>query len=188
VINVCVFCGARTGNLPQFEFAARKLGQEIAGRGWSLVYGGAKIGMMGAVADAVMDSGGHVKGVIPEVLDWPDARWDRVTDMEVVPDLTIRKARMMEVSDAFVALPGGVGTLDEILELAAAKQLKMGHAADKPMLVLNVAGYFNPIQEIIGNAVRREFLRPEDAGNVRFFRDVPSLMGELDRALGSRRR
>lgn len=181
--NICVFCGAHEGNISSFVEAARQLGREMASRGWGLVYGGAKIGMMGAVAKAVLDGGGHVKGVIPEILDWPDARWDRVKDMEVVPDLFIRKSVMMRRSDAFVALPGGVGTLDEIFELAAAKQLKMYGARNKPLFVLNVDGYFDPLQEMINNAVKRGFLKLGDSENTQFVPDVPELVARLRLAL-----
>jgi uncharacterized protein (TIGR00730 family) len=141
---------------------------------------------MGAVAGGVMDAGGSVKGVIPEVLDWPDARWKRVEDMEVVPDLTVRKARMMEVSDAFVALPGGTGTIDEIFELAAAKQLEMGGAKGKPLFVLNLLGYFDPLQGMMRNAVRQGFTSQKDADAIRFVRGLDGddgLMKALSDAL-----
>lgn len=176
--SICVFCGAREGAMKVYAEVARDFGAEIARRGWRLVYGGAKVGLMGAVAGGVLDAGGSVKGIIPEVLDWPDARWDRVKDMEVVPDLTVRKARMMEESDAFVALPGGTGTIDEIFELAAAKQLKM---TDKPLFVLNMIGYFDPIQGMLRNAVRQGFTPQEDADGVRFVRglDGPDGLMEL---------
>lgn len=179
--TICVFCGAKKGDVPQFEFFARQFGQEMASRGWGLVYGGAKIGMMGAVAGAVLDGGGHVKGIIPELLDWPEARWDRVKDMEVVPDLTVRKSRMMQASDAFVALPGGLGTLDEIFELAAARQLKMDGVRDKPLYVLNVAGYFDPVWEMVKNVVRRGFTSQVDARRaIRFVKTVDDLVTALE--------
>lgn len=183
--NICVFCGAQEGNIPQFVSFAGQFGREMAARGWGLVYGGAKIGMMGAIAKAVLDGGGHVKGIVPEALDWPDARWNRVEDMEAVPDLTIRKARMMETSDAFVALPGGVGTLDEIFEIAAAKQLDMKEARGKPLFVLNVGGYFDPIRGMIQNTIRRGFWKPKDAKNIQFVLDVKKLVTGLEKAFAS---
>ena len=184
--NICVFCGAREGNHPSYVEAAIRLGREMASREWGLVYGGAKIGMMGAIAGAVLDGGGRVKGVIPEVLDWPEARWDRVNDMQVVPDLFVRKSVMMRRSDAFVALPGGVGTLDEIFELAAAKQLKMDEAHGKPLFILNVAGYFDPLREMIRNAVGRGFWKLEDSKNIQVVDDVAELVAELVEAFSGR--
>ena len=183
MLSICVFCGAREGNLQPFVENARSLGQHIAAKGWRLVYGGPKVGLMGAVAGSVLDGDGAVKGIIPEILDWPDARWKRVKDMEVVPDLTIRKARMMEESDAFVALPGGIGTLDEILDIAAAKQLKMVGAHEKPLFVLNVCGYFDPLQGMLQNAVRHGFLSREDADSIRFVLTIEELKKGLAETL-----
>lgn len=182
---ICVFCGAREGSRPSYAESARYLGRKMALNGWGLVYGGASIGLMGAVARTVLDMGGQVKGIVPEVLDWPEARWDRVTDMEVVPDLTVRKFKMMEASDAFVALPGGLGTMDEMFELAAAKVLNMEAADGKPLFVLNESGYYTPMREMIQNAIRCGFLAQKDAELIRFVDSVDELVDGVKDALAS---
>ena len=114
--SVCIFCGSSSGDDPRFKAAAHETGLEIARRGWTLVYGGARVGLMGAVADAALGAGGRVVGVIPRFLYEREVGHDGISSLEIVASLTERKLRMGELSDAFLSLPGGIGTLDELFE------------------------------------------------------------------------
>ncbi len=155
VTSVCVFCGSSDGARPAYAAAASALGRTLAERGLTLVYGGSNVGMMRALADAALRAGGRVVGVIPEQL----VGWERahrgVTDLRVVGSMHERKALMVELSDAFVALPGGVGTLDELFEVLTWAQLGLHH---KPCGLLDVEGYFDDLVRLIDRARRDGFL------------------------------
>lgn len=156
--SVCVFCGSNSGASPEFSGAARDLGVELARRKIRMVYGGSKLGLMGVLADACLDAGGEVIGVMPEYFIVREQAHPRLTRFCTVDDLSERKARMAELSDGFVALPGGLGTLDELFEVVSWTQLGMQH---KPCGLLNVRGYYDKLAEFLDNAVAEQFVRAE---------------------------
>ncbi|NMO20711.1 TIGR00730 family Rossman fold protein [Pyxidicoccus fallax] len=142
VRSVCVFCGSRPGNRPEYLEAGTRLGTELARRGLTLVYGGASVGIMGAVADAVLAAGGRVVGVIPEFMKPKEIAHKGLTEQHSVGSMHERKALMAERADAFVALPGGFGTLDELFEIVTWAQLGLHR---KPMGLLDTRGFFQPL-------------------------------------------
>lgn len=156
--RLCVYAGASTGNDPAHERAARSLGELLAANGIGLVYGGASIGLMGAVADAVLEAGGEAIGVIPTGLRRREVAHDGLTELRTVSSMHERKAMMSELADAFVALPGGLGTLDELLEAATWSQLGI-HA--KPCGLLNVGGYWDSLIAQLDRAGADGFLRAD---------------------------
>jgi uncharacterized protein (TIGR00730 family) len=156
--SICVFAGSSDGSRRDYRLAAESLGRLLAEREITLVNGGSGIGLMGAVADAVLAAGGRAIGVIPESLMAQEIAHRGLTELRVVGSMHERKAQMSELADAFVALPGGLGTFEELLE--AATWSKLGLQA-KPCGVLNVCGYFDPLVALIDGAVANEFLDPE---------------------------
>jgi len=161
VSRICVYCGASAGSEGAFAQAARELARVMAAHGLELVYGGGSVGMMGALADAMLESGGRVIGVIPEALARRELAHPRASEMHVVPDICRRKAKMTELADAFVALQGGLGTLEELTGALTAVQLGM-HA--KPVGVLNVGGYFDHLLALVEHAAVQGFIAPADRG------------------------
>lgn len=151
---ICVFCGSRTGSDPAYENAARALGRLMAEKGIRLVYGGGHVGLMGVIADAVLDAGGQVTGVIPDFLRRREVGRDDLTELVVTDSMHSRKQRMFELADAFVALPGGLGTLDETIEVATWKQLGL-HA--KPIVILDAAGYWGALSVLLTSVVKGGF-------------------------------
>jgi uncharacterized protein (TIGR00730 family) len=154
---VCVYCGSNSGSRPIYAERAVALGQRLAREGLALVYGGGNVGLMGMVANAVLESGGEVVGVIPQQLADLEVAHRGVTRLEVVGSMHERKARMFELSDAFVALPGGFGTLDEMFEMLTWRQLGLG---EKPCAFLDVDGFFAPLIGMIDRMVDERFLHP----------------------------
>src|SRR5688500_5196923 len=157
-MNLCVFCGSGTGSDPVYSATARELGLLIAKSSISLVYGGGNIGLMGVVADAVMEGGGKVTGVIPAFLMKREVGHRGITHLEVVESMHHRKQRMADLADAFVALPGGWGTLEELAEILTWKQL--GLISD-PVILLNINGFFNPLLEQMRSMAEEGFLNQE---------------------------
>ena len=155
--RICVFCGSSPGHDPRYLEAARAGGRALAQRGLGLVYGGGSVGLMGAVADAALAAGGEVIGVIPEVLQIRELAHRSLTRLHVVGSMHERKALMAELSDGFVALPGGMGTLEELAEVLTWAQLGL-HA--RPVGLLDVAGYYRRLAEFFDRAVGAGFLRP----------------------------
>jgi uncharacterized protein (TIGR00730 family) len=155
--RICVFCGSSTGNDPRHAEAARALGRAIGARGLELVYGGGSVGLMGTVADAALAAGARVTGVIPQVLQIRELAHRGLSDLRVVGSMHERKALMAELSDAFVALPGGMGTLEELSEVLTWAQLGL-HA--RPVGLLDAAGYYRPLIAFFDQAVTAGFLRP----------------------------
>jgi hypothetical protein len=153
--SVCVFCGSRPGARPEFLEAARAFGQELARRRLTLVYGGASVGLMGALADAVMSHGGQAVGVLPRHLEKREIAHAQLAELHLVDSMHERKALMAERSDAFVALPGGFGTFDELFEIITWAQLGLHR---KPMGLLNVGGYFEPLLALVERGVRDGFI------------------------------
>lgn len=154
--SVCVFCGSSAGHDPRYAAAARGLGTELARRGLQLVYGGGQVGLMGIVADAALAAGGEVIGVLPRLLNRRELAHERLTRLEVVESLAERKLRMGALSDAYVTLPGGIGTLDEFFEAWSWSQLGI---ESKPNGLLNVAGYFDPLLAQLDRAAEAGFVR-----------------------------
>lgn len=154
---LCVFCGSSFGARPEYLDAARALGRAAAERGIGIVYGGARVGLMGAVADAALEAGGTVIGVIPHALVAREVAHEGLTALHVVDSMHERKARMAALADAFVALPGGVGTLEELFEIWTWAHLGV-HA--KPCAVLDVAGFWGPLLAALDGMVAEGFVRP----------------------------
>ena len=156
--RVAVYCGSAFGNNPAFLSEAKALGAAIAAAGLGLVYGGTNIGLMGAVADAALAGGAHAIGVLPELLAGREIAHDGLTQLVLVPSMHERKARMADLADAFVALPGGMGTLEELAEILTWAQLGLHRKAAG---VLDVRGYWRPLLAFLDHAVQERFLRPE---------------------------
>jgi len=156
--RVCVFCGSSPGVNPAYAQAAVGLGRTLAGRGIGLVYGGGSIGLMGLIADAALAAGGEVIGVIPRALQLREVGHDGLSELLVVGSMHERKAKMAELADAFVAMPGGMGTLEELAEILTWAQLGL-HA--KPCGLLDVGGYWRPLVAFFDHAVAEGFVRAE---------------------------
>ena len=153
--RICVYCGSRPGVRQEYVAAARELGQLAAQRGIGLIYGGSDLGMMGQLAQACLDGGGEMTGVIPQSLHEKVAH-PKLTDLHVVDSMHERKMRMFELADAMIALPGGVGTVEELMEVLAWAQLKFHR---KPCGLLNVCGYYDKLLDFLDHAVAEEFLK-----------------------------
>jgi uncharacterized protein (TIGR00730 family) len=156
--SICVYCGSARGRSPRYIAAARELGEAMAERQIRLVYGGARIGMMGEVADAVMKNRGQVTGVIPEHLQTSEVGHSGITELKVVESMHVRKKLMFDISDAFAVLPGGYGTLDELFEIITWRMLKLH---DKPVVVLNIDGYWDPLLKLIDQLIGEGFARED---------------------------
>ena len=157
--RICVFCGSSPGNRPEYGIAAEEMGRELVRRNIGLVYGGGNVGLMGMIADAVLKAGGEVQGVIPENLMAREVGHKGLTKLHVVRSMHERKALMADLSDAFVALPGGFGTLEEFCEVATWTQLGL-HA--KPCGILNVLEFYTPLLRMFDHAVEECFLKPQN--------------------------
>jgi uncharacterized protein (TIGR00730 family) len=152
-----VFCGSSIGTQPAYRESAEALGAVLAKRGIGLVYGGGNVGLMGVIADAVMARGGHVIGVIPQSLADREVAHTGITDLRVVDSMHTRKAMMAELADAFIAMPGGVGTFEEFFEVVTWAQLGLHR---KPCGLLNVSGFYSPLAAFIDQAVTEGFINP----------------------------
>lgn len=176
--NLCVFCGSSHGADPAYAEAARQLGGELVRRGIGLVYGGGNVGLMGVLADTVLQADGRIIGVIPEALMVREVGHRGLPDLRVVKTMHERKALMAELADGFVALPGGMGTLEEFFEITAWAQLGF-HA--KPCALLNVNGYFDPLLCLLDHAVAEGFIRPKHRALVGVAPDVNTLLDRMAR-------
>jgi uncharacterized protein (TIGR00730 family) len=156
--RVCVYCGSSAGLSPAYADAARGLGELLAARGLGLVYGGGRVGLMGVVADAALAGGGEVVGVIPGFLKEREVDHRGLTELFVVDTMHTRKAKMAELADAFVALPGGIGTMEELFEVWTWTQLG---GQDKPVGLLDVDGFYGPLVAFLDHLVETGFVRPE---------------------------
>jgi uncharacterized protein (TIGR00730 family) len=153
--NICVYCGSSPGKKPEYSIAAKALGKALSERGIGLVYGGAAVGIMGVVADAVLEAGGQAIGVIPKSLAVKELAHENLSELHVVASMHERKAMMAELSDAFIALPGGWGTLEEIFEILTWAQLGFH---EKPCGLLNVEAYYNGLIGFLDNAFEQQFV------------------------------
>ena len=174
--RVCVFCGSKHGVRPEYTEAARAMGVALAAGGIGLVYGGGQIGLMGVVADAVLDGGGEVIGVIPDHMSDREIAHDGLTDLRVVGSMHERKALMYELSDGFVALPGGLGTLEELFEITTWSQLGL-HA--KPTGLLDVAGFYGPLVGFLNQLVTEGFVSDRHRRLLRVAGDPATLLDRL---------
>lgn len=177
---LCVFCGSSIGGPRIYAEAARRFGEALARRQWGLVYGGGHIGLMGILADTVLQAGGSVLGVIPRSMVERELAHEHLTELHIVETMHQRKALMAERSSAFAALPGGVGTADELFEIVTWRQLRL-HS--KPIGLLNVAGFFDPLLAWLDRTVADGFLRAEHRGLMHVAEEPERL---LDLLLGSR--
>ena len=157
--RICVFCGSSQGSRPEYAAAAEELGRELVRRNTGLVYGGGNVGLMGIIADAVLRAGGDVQGVIPEHIIAREVGHNGLTRLHVVRSMHERKALMADLSDAFIAMPGGFGTLEEFCEVLTWSQLGL-HA--KPCGILNVRGFYSSLLAMLDHAVEERFLKPEN--------------------------
>ncbi|QDT54996.1 LOG family protein ORF6 in fasciation locus [Caulifigura coniformis] len=174
--SLCVFCGSRHGKNPAFTAAANALGQEITRRNWRLVYGGGNVGLMGVVADAVLEAGGQVIGVIPDHLMAKELGHGGCTELRVVQSMHERKALMAAESSMFLAIPGGLGTLEELAEIWTWQQLALHN---KPIGLLNSENFYDPLLEFLDNAVTEEFIRPVHRRKLIVGESIPELLDRL---------
>jgi uncharacterized protein (TIGR00730 family) len=176
--RICVFCGSSEGRDPRYRDAARDLGRRLVSSGHALVYGGGAVGLMGILAGAVLQGGGEAIGVIPEILASREVVHTGVKDLRVVTSMHARKALMYELADAFIILPGGLGTLDELFEVMTWTQLGL-HS--KPIGLLNVASYFSPLLEMIDRAVEGGFIPQESRAFLTVSEDPAEILRLLAR-------
>ncbi len=161
--SVAVFCGSGLGTRPEYAQAARDVGRSLAARGVALVYGGGGKGMMGALADGALEAGGRVVGVIPHWMMEKEAAHTGVAEMRVVETMLERKTVMAELAEAFLVLPGGLGTMDEMFEVLTWSQLRL-HGRSKPTGVLNVAGFYDHLRDWLARATQDGYIRESSAG------------------------
>jgi uncharacterized protein (TIGR00730 family) len=182
--SLCVYCGSRHGARPEYTQAARELGREIGTRGWQLVYGGGNVGLMGEVANATLEAGGRVVGVIPRVLKEREVGHPALHEMHVVETMHQRKQMMAERASAFVALPGGIGTFEELFEVWTWRQL--GYH-DQPIGLLNVAGYYDKLVGFMAQTVTEGFLSQQQLDAVSISTEVAPLLDRLHALAGAAR-
>lgn len=157
VMKICVFCGSSSGRKSAYGEAARNLGAELAARGIGLVYGGASVGLMGAVADAAISANGEVIGVLPEALADLEIAHENLTELRIVASMHERKKQMADLSDAFISLPGGIGAMEEMFEVSTWSQLSIHR---KPVGLLNITGYYDKLTAFLDHQVAEEFVKP----------------------------
>ncbi|MGO9438071.1 MAG: TIGR00730 family Rossman fold protein [Terracidiphilus sp.] len=174
--RVAVYCGSASGADPAFLAEARALGSAIAAASLGMVYGGASVGLMGAVADAALAGGAEVIGVLPEMLSGSEIAHSGLTRLEVVKTMHARKARMVHLADAFLILPGGYGTLDELMEIVTWKQLRL-HT--KPCILINTADYWNGLLEFLDTTVTAGFLKAENRKLLEVAQDADEAVGRV---------
>ncbi|KAF1686073.1 TIGR00730 family Rossman fold protein [Pseudoxanthomonas taiwanensis] len=171
--SICVYCGSNPGSKPAYAERAIALGTRIAREGLRLVYGGGNVGLMGTVANAVLEAGGQVTGVIPKQLaDWEVAHRG-LTELEIVGSMHERKMRMFQLSDAFVTLPGGFGTMEEIFEMLTWRQLGI---SNKPCAFLDIEGFYAPLIGMIDRMVAERFLHPDQRADLWYGSDIDAML------------
>lgn len=176
--RLCVYCGSSQGTDPRYRAAAAELGAGLAARGIELVYGGGRNGLMGVAADAVLAGNGRVTGVIPVHLEHREAAHSGIGELVVVADMHQRKSVMAERADAFAVLPGGIGTLDEAVEILSWRQLGLH---EKPIFVVDIAGYWSPLAALFEHIVAAQFAAPLIPALVSFVPDIAALFAALER-------
>src|SRR5262245_14594935 len=181
--RICVFTGSRSGIRAEYSQAAKALAQELIKRGIGLVYGGGKVGLMNVIAEGVLQLGGHVTGVIPNSLVSKEVAHRGLTDLRVVSSMHERKAQMAELSDGFIAMPGGIGTMEEFFEVWSWAQLGLN---EKPCGMLNVAGYYDPLIQFLDHAVAEDFIKPKDRALLIVEKTPAALLDRFGPALAAR--
>jgi uncharacterized protein (TIGR00730 family) len=174
--NICIYCGSAVGIHPEYAAAATSLGRALARDGFGLVYGGARVGLMGIVAEAVLEGGGRTIGVIPRALADKEVAHLGLTELHVVADMHQRKAMMARRASAFLTLPGGIGTFEEFFETLSWAVLGLHQ---KPMGILNVAGYFDPLLALLEHAIAARFVRPEQRKLLLVSADPEAVVSDL---------
>ncbi len=175
--RICVFCGSSSGSDPVYRLEAAELGRVMAMRGIELVYGGGNVGLMGVLADSALSHGGEVTGIIPKSIAEMEIAHLGLTRLEVVESMQERKNRMGELSDGFIAMPGGFGTLDELSEALTYNQLRI---YDKPVGLLNVNHYFDSLLQFLDHCVQERFVRPEHRENILMSDDASRLLSLME--------
>ena len=175
--RIAVFCGSNHGIDPDFTLLAEALGEEMASREIALVYGGGHVGLMGKIADAVLRNNGSVIGVIPEFMTKKELAHTGLTELVITSSMHERKAKISEISDAFIALPGGIGTLEELIEMYTWLQLRL---INKPIAILNVNRFFNPLLKLLDNMVGYELLRPDHLQRLLVDTDPSDLLDKIE--------
>jgi uncharacterized protein (TIGR00730 family) len=175
--SICVYCGSADRASRKYFQAARRMGETLARQGLTLIYGGGRTGLMGALADSVLENGGQVIGVIVTSMNTPELAHTRLTHMEVEPTIHMRKARMYALADGYIALPGGYGTLDELFETLTWAQIG---EHNKPVGLLNVDGYYDPLLVMLDRAVEENFLFPEHRATLLCKTDPEELLAAME--------
>jgi uncharacterized protein (TIGR00730 family) len=174
--SICVFCGSSMGVKPEYRLGALELGKVLLKRKIQLIYGGANVGLMQILADTVLGGGGEAIGIMPRILIEKEVAHNNLTQMHVVDSMSERKSLMVEMSDGFIAMPGGFGTLDELAEVITYNQLRL---TDKPIGILNIAGYFDPLLSFFDHITDEGFLRPEHRQNLIVDDDIDKLIEKM---------
>ena len=181
IFSVCVYCGSRHGTRPSYAAAAQALGRAIGTRGWQLVYGGGRVGLMGEVADATLAAGGRVVGVIPEALKQAEVGHLGLSELHVVPTMHVRKQLMAERAQAFIALPGGIGTLEELYEVWTWRQLAYH---DQPIGLLNVDGYYDSLLQFMRHSESEGFVSAPTNAMLKVHHEPVALLLDLAHQAG----
>ena len=182
VKSICVFCGASTGHKPEHARVTRELATALVARGTRVIFGGGSVGLMGILADTVLERGGTIIGVLPRALDQVEVTHTGLSALHLVDSMHQRKAMMADLADAFIALPGGLGTLEELFEVWTWAQLELH---DKPCGLLNAGGYFDPLIAFIDHAVAEGFIRPRHRALLHVDTSAAALLDLLDAAAGA---
>ncbi len=177
ISSVCVYCGSATGRLPEYKKMAHDVSAALARRKLTVVYGGGHVGLMGTVADAALAEGAKVIGIIPEHIKAKEVQHLGLSELHVVPDMHTRKRMMVERSDAFVILPGGLGTLDEAFEILTWKKLSLHN---KPIIIFNQDGYWAPLIALIDRTVKEGFAQPSDQALFKIVTNIEEMFEVLD--------
>jgi uncharacterized protein (TIGR00730 family) len=180
---ICVFTGSRHGTHPEYAEAARQLGRELVERNYGLVYGGGNVGLMKVIADAVLELGGHVTGVIPDSLVSKEVAHRGLSDLRIVHSMHDRKATMAELSDGFIAMPGGIGTMEEFFEVLSWAQLGI-HS--KPCGLLNTGGYYDRLIAFLDHAVEHDFLKPKHRSLLILANEPPDILSRFEAIIRTR--
>ena len=183
-MNITVYCGALTGANPEYAKRARELGNWMSDNNHTLVYGAGDRGMMGAVSDGVIENGGKAIGVTPNFFVLAEVTRDDLTELIVPEGMSDRREKMMELGDAFIALPGGTGTLDEISEVASLKRIGKLGEIDKPIMIYNIDGYYDKLLEFFDVILENEFFRPEDRANIIEVKSIEDIARVIENAGG----
>lgn len=183
-INICVYCGSNVGTDSAYAKAARRLGEILADQGIGLVYGGGCIGLMGEIARSVLSHGGYVTGIIPDFLTEKEVMLKDVQELIVVPDMHQRKHLMFQKSDAFIALPGGIGTLEELVEQLTWAQLGRH---EKPIVLANIAGFWEPLRHLFAHMQQSNFVGTSLDRNLKVIDDVEQILPAVERGLRAER-